>query len=651
MKQKLLILAGCLALSACGGSSNNDSSSIASSNNTLSNGETSTPQVPVNTPPTLSGIFTIDAKAKSQYDLVLNAQDKENDPLSISIENQPDWLSYTVENNQVKLSVSPDFLDIETHTYPISVSDGKASTSYELTVNVLDNPQAWTPIDISAAELAGVWENKQQNFSITFNQQQQGLLIENGELSRFEYNGDSINKLWIYEHGCVYDCRVKHFRELQVIAKTYDKVYLSFKNTRNEEQTYMLRKPSSIKSGIKYSAALDENLYSDTYADLYADIINLNSDNQQLATLQTRTHNPPNMGSSYTDNDEYTFHQLNGLYDQASGVFTPSKKKVFYHTSLFEATGDQFVAFTVNYDKIQVLGKTQNHLIIQSRYAYQLDIQSVNVDPYSQDYAALTEFLRPKTDLMAFPVNKLTKHVTSLEAGKTYVGRIAPYKLNWTLGEIRYSGALEFTISNDNTGSVLLETADKSIKEVRTFTYVQNESELSITFGEKTYKYSLYSLPSGIVFMSALLPDEDSGKVYERTAYAHYEVDTTFTFDDYLGTYKHLPHGHSVMYLATDKIDLFYKLDDPLRKGDVFKVENNGSISYVIHEDCPQVNNNDFAACLASSTAKHSFPRARNIKLLTVENNIYTFKYSTMYIDNDGQKIAHESTWVFEKLD
>ncbi|MBQ4847443.1 hypothetical protein [Pseudoalteromonas sp. MMG005] len=50
MKQKLLILAGCLALSACGGSSNNDSSSITSSNNTSSNGGTSTPQVPVNTP-------------------------------------------------------------------------------------------------------------------------------------------------------------------------------------------------------------------------------------------------------------------------------------------------------------------------------------------------------------------------------------------------------------------------------------------------------------------------------------------------------------------------------------------------------------------------------------------------------------------------
>ncbi|MBQ4847442.1 hypothetical protein [Pseudoalteromonas sp. MMG005] len=576
---------------------------------------------------------------------MLNAQDKESDPLSISIENQPDWLSYTLENNQVKLSVSPDFLDIETHTYPISVSDGKASTSYELTVNVIDNPQAWAPIDISAAELTGAWEDKQQHLGLIFDQKEQGLLINNGALSRFEYNSDYLDKLNMYQYGCKYDCDLEQYNGLKILAKSPDKLYVVLSTDNNDKQTYMLRKTSPV-SGEKVYARTPES-------EIHADIINLNSNDKRLATLSARSLMPKHYSSADPANIHYDINSVIGTYNNRSGKFTPEEQTINQSFTYYRYP-DVRLEFAIQYDTLKILGKIQDHLIIESSYTYQLITQGVDIDASPEWKSTLSELLIPQSDLIAYPIDVLSGFTTPLQAGKTYAGKIAPDQLKWTLGDYNYKGGIEFTLTDDSTGTVTLSTADKSLDEIRTFHYSQSGSELSLTFGETLHKYKLYTSPSGKAFMSMQLTAQDSNKAYDNKGFVHYELDTTFTSSDYIGSYTHLTYPLSPpynMYLGTDKA-VYYLYPDifvPL-ESDIFKIEEDGSYTFIRQRFCQEIESRDFDECHAFATEKYGVPRVRNIKLLKIEGDIYTFKYGYMAMYY-GQLHAFETTRRFEKRD
>lgn len=143
-------LMGCGGGGSKSGASNTPTSSLATSSVASSTSS--------NTAPTLSGTFNLEAKAESTAILVLNAADKENDKLQITIPNKPDWLTAELANDQVTITAKPGFFDITDHKITLSVSDGKLSRDYPLLISVLDNPTKWISEGISPETLTGSWE-------------------------------------------------------------------------------------------------------------------------------------------------------------------------------------------------------------------------------------------------------------------------------------------------------------------------------------------------------------------------------------------------------------------------------------------------------------------------------------------------------------
>jgi hypothetical protein len=83
---------------------------------------------PGNTPPAISGAPASSVMAGSMYIFVPTATDAENDTLTFSIANRPQWASFSTANGQ--LSGTPTAAQAgTTSNIRITVSDGKASTS------------------------------------------------------------------------------------------------------------------------------------------------------------------------------------------------------------------------------------------------------------------------------------------------------------------------------------------------------------------------------------------------------------------------------------------------------------------------------------------------------------------------------------------
>jgi hypothetical protein len=106
--------------------------------------------VPANTPPTISGHASTAVNAGAAYSFTPTAADANNNTLSFSIKNMPDWAKFNTASGT--LSGTPAAADVGTYAnIQISVSDGKASVAlpaFTVAVNQMSAGNAtldWTP--------------------------------------------------------------------------------------------------------------------------------------------------------------------------------------------------------------------------------------------------------------------------------------------------------------------------------------------------------------------------------------------------------------------------------------------------------------------------------------------------------------------------
>jgi hypothetical protein len=139
----ILTLAGCL-------DSGGDSSLV-------SNNEPPAPPPPPppveNRAPTISGVPNSSVIVDEQYSFAPSAMDADNDPLTFSVQGEPDWL--TIESDTGILSGIPALADIGSYSgIVISVSDGSLSASLpQFVVDVVQNADGSVSLSWTAPTL------------------------------------------------------------------------------------------------------------------------------------------------------------------------------------------------------------------------------------------------------------------------------------------------------------------------------------------------------------------------------------------------------------------------------------------------------------------------------------------------------------------
>lgn len=114
-----------------------------------------------NTPPSVTA-SPKSAIVNKYYELALTISDKENDPLTVSIDNLPSWLNF--DTNTAVLSGTPSTSDIGTYSnIQVFVSDGEFTTNLTLSIEVESAPTSNT-----APEISGIAPDAEVNSAYSF---------------------------------------------------------------------------------------------------------------------------------------------------------------------------------------------------------------------------------------------------------------------------------------------------------------------------------------------------------------------------------------------------------------------------------------------------------------------------------------------------
>ncbi len=122
-------------LAACGGSGGAGNDQPASGPNTEPAAPPVTP--PTNHPPTIASVPITTATIGQPYSFQPTASDADGDPLTFTIANKPDWVAFNTATGRLQ-GTPPAGSTGALLTVQISVSDGKASASMDLRIDVVE---------------------------------------------------------------------------------------------------------------------------------------------------------------------------------------------------------------------------------------------------------------------------------------------------------------------------------------------------------------------------------------------------------------------------------------------------------------------------------------------------------------------------------
>lgn len=115
------------------------------------------PAAPVNAAPVISGVSSTTLLAMQPQSVELSLSDADGDALTISVTGADEWAAIQLSEDTALVNLTPGFFDIGEHTLSVAISDGQNSTVHEISVVVVDNPDAYQHIELSAGNLAGHW--------------------------------------------------------------------------------------------------------------------------------------------------------------------------------------------------------------------------------------------------------------------------------------------------------------------------------------------------------------------------------------------------------------------------------------------------------------------------------------------------------------
>jgi len=604
-----------------------------------------------NTPPTLSGIFTLDAKAENETTVILNTADAESDTINFSVENSPSWLSFSQSDNQVTLKVKPSFFDIKTHELKFNLSDGKAQKQYIYTVNVIDNEDKWEQQSISETELLGSWYNKELDLSFAFINNNSGFYINQDKSYALNWNIDDSIELSTHKLSCAKYCDQIDFIELDVIAKNTNMMRVNITDQQGSRAINFTKQTKVVEENIYYSGLPQEDYNSISELNFESGITKayLSFNDIEIGNLNLSTESLISGSIVSSENVSKI------MVDPNSTLITEGK------TGRFDMVygGYQDLTFDVVIDEVIIKPISENKVIFVATYHAELKTDLAGQD--ESDFIGLTDTLSSKQSLTLaqFSPRLSTPDIIS---GMSYTGKLFASSDDNNLvidGTDYQSGMSVYTFDDQTTGYAELKVAGENTALTLPFTWNKTENSLNMTINGKSSIHEFYRLPDGNI-----------GITYNFTNSSGAEFKSAYKFiplsgwipkkEDYLGTWEHLSdayHMKELFMIIDDSERANYSTSDEF--GSYFyqfwKFENDNSISLISDDICPQsVNYDDCYNYGINNFDTYGYIGVRNLKLLDIKDNQHTFQYSywaKSFYEDKLNEMAYQSLRTFTQVE
>ncbi|WP_105254421.1 hypothetical protein [Pseudoalteromonas sp. T1lg75] len=625
---KKLTLAALISatLVGCGGSDNNDDS-------------TPSP-VTTNTPPTLSGTLTYEVKAAAEYQEVLNLADADGDTVSVSVAEQPDWLSTEVANSQLTLTLAPGFFDIGEHAVTLQVSDGKASVDYQLTLTVADNPDKWQDIALGDGVLEGLWTNPVNGNSLAFTESNNGVMTDdNGDIHHFSYEvSDTGFTTDIKKYACL-SCTEYDWLEFEVVAQEQDKIRVVL--STDETETVM-NLTKTVQPELQHSY-----FFIDEPSSYYGvGHLEPSADKASLPVFYARIKGKD--FNSTAINTQIEGNQL--VLSELSEDFYSSFHDIDYnYVDLF---------FTHYIDGIKVLAQTEQGLAIELLHHNDLKAESQGISLLNP--SELEDALMPQADVLIYSkVDKIS--APALATGASYSGRFITEAT--TVGEEEYLiGGTVLTLESATKATTHIYSPKNQQTEERTLTLTQGADVLAVNDGTTTTEYSFFS--NGEITWAARYFAESESYL----AYPFMEVDTNLasanTLSDVIGIYQHqdafisldMKDTTNYMWLHgggfgnySELFDYQPSVDDFYSGRDLWKLDEQGRIQFISSYYCPTATSYDecYTETLATPEAMYFM---RSLRPLHSEAGQTVFSYS-FAVKSGASDYSYQSLRILNKVE
>lgn len=592
MKKTLSLWLFTAVLTGCGGSSSDKSNTNIVAENNL-------PKA------TITGVYN--AKAGVSSSATIDMHDEDGDSLTATILNTPEWITYTVTNNQLIVTTEPDLLAIGSHEFDLKISDGKSTSDYKINFEVADNKTIWGSYYLSKEEIFGIWESKSSNLSITFSSGDTGVWIKDKKAHGFNFKlYQEILDLKLGKEHC-YNGEVCGYDDqltIRTVAKDDTRMRLVITDFSGDETAYtFVKNNENAFSAHSYVGA------TDNFEGMFFTLNELKiSDNtpSHLALFATSK-----LGDNATENTRFIANPI--ITSDGNGKLNNPILIEEFESVRFDkySGGHDYLKINLTLDKISLIGQTDDFLFVE------FDVSAAVVDGLDsgiEDYRLLADALKPKTNINALRRIEKTD-VPELEMGKPYLTRLMS-----KIGQ-EHLGSSKFELSSATKGKLFVTSPDDYSESFMPFSYTIENDQLTVEIDGKKEVKDFYTLPNGDLGITVSFNDSDVKSIYVIVP-ASYQP----TRQDYIGKFYHGGSSEYYVMSINENERGGYYAQENYTEIDPIKFNENGSVSFFHHYYC-EYEEQSFDDCLAYAKA-HTRVNLHNVNFVWVDDNYY---YATYY--------------------
>ncbi len=561
-----------------------------------------------NKAPVLSGPLSFETAAAEKKTVSYSLSDAENDALTFTFSDKPDWVTATLQNNQLLLTFTPSFMDIRQHNFTLTLSDGQNQRPYPFQLTVVDNPKRWVVDSAVAADFIGYWVLNDKEL-LLLNQDKTGFYL------------DSVGRYHKISWSSVKNGLSLELTE-QLCAETCVDTVLLFSIAGKGDQRRLVMETDVQAQSYPAVRQTQQRLADGRYHDLdptVNDVLSKTATSIELAF-------PFLMDSRYRK----TSYLLSGAIPITSGAAEKPQFKLplvlrTTQHSFYNLLTRQFenLNFELSLTKLELLPSPATYPV----FSYQITARLLSEVNQVTDYDYLTEFLKTDTTGQLQLQQVVQKPVPEFVLNQKYpVGAAISSDVTASFRNI----LPEIVFTDASHGVAYYKQAHSGVQLEQAFNWRVAQNKLIITVGDKSAEFSFVeTLRNGLSLLNEQTKQinpfvmdvvESTSKDYIGAWVDEFSTPDNMTYLNFIPNFSVI-NSNQVYTEANSYVTTGY-----------WRPENDGSVTSLQVRTCSKTS--DFATCENELKQKIDNNQATalvysNYKIIGKKNNKWLIKVST----------------------